>query len=249
MAKSRRAITQADVPLLFGDACIENLATISKLPAHADRQTFATGIREAACIYARDARIPNVNDLKDEIEKLHCAAEARQFEQVATLLAKLSPTTRDWLTSRADRISRSNAGKRRHGRVSAIGRDGAVLTRKPTPPRSVALPSPDDLRDQSQREGACDTVAMLSRIAPVPPRNFPKRRAERNFVILVRVAWLEATGDSPSVAANASRPGPFVRMVQKCLALVGAGHADAVGIINWLNAKRDKENSRRTISD
>jgi hypothetical protein len=224
------------------------------------------------CIYARDSRIPNANEWRDEIENLHRAAEARKFEKVAALLGELSQIARDSLTNRADRISRNNAGKRGRRRVSAIGRTGEILTRKPMAPRRVALPSPDDLRDESRREHACEAVATLSRngggniegrrratgkrskswqwglFAPTPTRNPKKRQAERSFVISIRLAWLESTGEPPNVAANASRPGPFVRMVQKCLALVGAGHADAVGIINWLNKQRAKENRRHLRS-
>jgi hypothetical protein len=59
----------------------------------------------------------------------------------------------------------------------------------------------------------------------------------------LQLAWLEATGKPPSLAASAARPGPFARMVGKCLELVGAGHADAVGLINELNRRRIQSRS------
>jgi hypothetical protein len=54
----------------------------------------------------------------------------------------------------------------------------------------------------------------------------------------VAVAWLEATGERPSLAANPARPGPFARIARKCLEIVGASHADVVGLINELNRRR-----------
>jgi len=50
----------------------------------------------------------------------------------------------------------------------------------------------------------------------------------------LQTAWLEATGKSPSLAANPARPGPFARMAKEAFVLVGASHADAVGLINDL---------------
>src|SRR5262249_62023141 len=74
---------------------------------------------------------------------------------------------------------------------------------------------------------------------------FQRGDAERNLVMQLQLAWLEATGRRPSLAANPARPGPFVRIVGKSLELVGASHADAVGLINELNRRR-KEVERKT---
>src|SRR5262249_61761708 len=63
--------------------------------------------------------------------------------------------------------------------------------------------------------------------APQPRRNFPRRDAERNFVMWLRIAWLDATGAEASRTArhsDASRDvGPFARLVPECLRLVGGG--------------------------
>jgi hypothetical protein len=228
--KSRKPIADADVSRIFDDGCIETLVAIGRLPAGADRKRFAEGIREAARIYARDVRIPTDNEIYAEIAALYRAAERKRCSQVAALVEKLSPKARELLSKRATRLS-------------------------------LELPAPETLRDTAQQT-ACDIVLRLFQyggkyaegrrrpsgkrsrtwrsllVAPKPCQHFPKRDAERDFVMWLQLAWLEATGKPPSVAANPARPGPFVRMVRKCLALVGAGHADAVGLINELNRRR-----------
>jgi len=78
--------------------------------------------------------------------------------------------------------------------------------------------------------------------APKPQRNFAKRNAERNFVMWLSVAWLEATGVVPSRTArhdDASREvGPFARFSRECLRRVGAPDADIVELINELHRRR-----------
>ena len=83
--------------------------------------------------------------------------------------------------------------------------------------------------------------------APKPRPHFSKRDAERDFVMWLQLAWCEAINEKvkegelmPSVAANSARPGPFARVARECLKLVGAGHADVVGLINELNRRRRK---------
>jgi hypothetical protein len=239
--KSRKPIAAADVPRIFDDACIDTLAGIGRLPARADRKRFAEGIREAARIYARDVRIPTDNELHAEIAALYRAAERKRCGQLAALLEKISPKARALLSKRATRLS-------------------------------LELPASEDLRDAARQQKACEAILSLSQyggeymksrrrpsgkrsrawrpllVGPQPRRNFPRRDAERNFIMWLQVAWLEATGKPPSLAANPARPGPFVRMVRKCLALVGAGHADAVGLINELNRRRIQSRPVRSQS-
>jgi hypothetical protein len=221
--KSRKPIPAADIQRIFDEACINTLAAIGRLPAGADRKLFAEGVREAARIYARDARIPTDNELNAEIAALYGAAKRKRYGQVAALLEKLSPQARKLLSKRATRLS-------------------------------LELPAPEGLRDTTQQK-ACDIVLKLCQYsgsydegrrrrwhpllsAPKLSKNFPRRDAERDFVMWLQVAWLEATDERPSLAANPKRPGPFARMVRKSLELIGAGHADAVGLINELNRRR-----------
>src|SRR5437764_449775 len=92
--KSRPIIATADVPRVFDDACITSLAKTTKLPPQADLSLFAAGVREAARIFAIEARNPSANALHDEIGKLHRAADRRRYDQLATLMERLSPQAR-----------------------------------------------------------------------------------------------------------------------------------------------------------
>ena len=202
---------------------------------------FGEGVREAARIFARDARNPTGNELATEIEELHRAvdpAKPRQWDRVAMLLESLSPKARDMLIDRGAR-----------------------------PALRIELPSADAVRDPERRETACDAVSKLCQFgsrytegrrrpsgkrsrpdwrpvlfAPEPQRNFAKRDAERDFVMWLSIAWHCATDGTPPRTArhpDASRQvGPFARFVRECLRLVGAGDADAVELINKLHRRR-----------
>jgi hypothetical protein len=232
MAKSRRPIASEAIPRVFDDACIGELAV--ELPAGADLARFGEGVREAARIYARDARIPTDNELRAEIAKLQRAADRGQHERVATLLEGLSPEARRRLKARGARPS--------------IG---------------ITLPSADALRDPARRDAACTRVDRLCQHggryvegrrrpsgkrsrpvwrpllhAPEPRRHFPRRDAERDFVVWLGTAWYAATGKKPPRTADSRNPGPFARFVGKCLRLVGAAHVDAVELIKGLDRRR-----------
>jgi hypothetical protein len=271
--KLRPIIAEDDMPAIFDDACVAELAKIAQLPSNANLAVFAAGIREAARIFVRDARVPTNNELHDEIAKLHSAAERRRYEQVVTRLEGLSQRAKNMLIERADRISRKNVDVAPYPRVTAIGRHGEVLSRKPTAPLMVALPSPDRLHDRALRDRACEEIARLCAIggkyiegrerpggkkshpvwhpmpyAPEKQRNFPRRNAERHFVMMLSTAWVETVGALPARTArhgDASRGvGPFARLVRKCLDLVGAGDADAVELINEVDRRRDEMERR-----
>jgi hypothetical protein len=87
--KLRNPIAAANIPQTFDDSCIDELADIGRLPEGADRKRFAEGIREAARIYARDARTPTDNELNAEVAALYGAAKRKRYGQVAVLLEKL----------------------------------------------------------------------------------------------------------------------------------------------------------------
>jgi hypothetical protein len=236
VGKSLKPIVVADIQRIFDDACIDRLAAIGPLPAGADRKRFAEGVREATRIYAREARAPNVNELRAEIAALHAAAERRRCGQVADLLEKLSAKASRLLIKRATRLG-------------------------------FELPASGDLRRPPQQTKACEAVLKLCQyggryvegrrrspgtpsrstwrpllVAPEPARHVLKRDAEQNFVMLLQVAWLEATGKPPSLTASATKPGPFVRMVAESLKLVGARHANGAELINRLNNRRKELN-------
>jgi hypothetical protein len=70
--------------------------------------------------------------------------------------------------------------------------------------------------------------------APPASAQFEKRAAERTFLMWLRVAWLEATGDRQTAmtAQAGSFMGPFARLVCDCLKRVGATDVDGVELIN-----------------
>jgi hypothetical protein len=231
VTKSRTwtVIAEQDVDLKFNDARIRALARDHKLPTSADLNALGIGTRKAARIFAREARIPNANELHNQVSSLHNLANRKLFEPLSVALEKLSPEARELLNS--------------------------------------CLPSPDAPRDVEQREAACEAVAALCRYggrfilghrrpggkrsrptfqpflyAPTPRRHFAKRAAERNFVMWLQIAWLEATGKMPPrTARNPDRSralGPFARFAKECLKLAGAGHANVVELINELERQR-----------
>ena len=240
--KSREPISAADIPRIFDDACVDTLAAIGRLPEGADRKCFAQGVREAARIYAQEARTPTVNELRAEIAALYAAAERKRCGQVADLLEKLSSKARELLSTRSTRLN-------------------------------LELPTSDDLRDPPQQQNASEAVLRLCQfggryvegrrrpsgkrsrtwrpylVAPEPRRHVPKRDAELNFIMWLQFAWLETSGAKPNLAANRALNreirGAFARMTAECLRLIGASHADAVGLINELNERRRKKSPVR----
>jgi len=236
--KSKHPIKVTDVVKVFDDNCIRRLVETAKLPPTTDIDSFKEGIQCAARIYARDARIPNDNVVHREIEWLYHAAEIRDYQQVATLVKSLSPRAAHLLNKRGARLGPTNW-----------------------------FPAAKDFHNTRRQAAACARVTSLCRVgghhqgrqrptgkrsrtwqpllyAPKPRRNFSKRDAERYFVILLKAAWLDATGNLPSRTADYRKPGPFARFVRECLQLVGGEYADAVSLINsttW--------NHKRVIAD
>jgi hypothetical protein len=258
-----RAIAEEDVARVFDDCCVQRLASIAKLPRGANVEHFGNGIRNAALIYSRDAREPSVNDMHKEIVALHYAAERRLYASLTALLDNLSTKASDMLNLR--------------GMGSGFGnpRTLPTLTARHGPRGITAavtkLPSSDTLRDERLREKACDAIVMLCRTggrhiegrkrpsgrrsrswqarlyAPEPSRHPGKRKAERAFLMRLQLAWLEATGERPSMTAHHVNLGPFAKMVRESLRLVGAAHVDAVGLINELNRRRRRVRVRRSL--
>jgi hypothetical protein len=180
--------------------------------------------------------------LRAEVTKLHRAAERQQHDHLASLIEKLSPQARCLLNDRGAR-----------------------------PTLKLTLPGPEALRG-GQHAKACTIIAKLTAIgghyipgrkrptgkrsratwlpllhAPESSRHFRRRDAERYFIIMVQVAWTEATGDLPSLTARSGMLGPFAKMVRECLTCVGARHADVVGLLNDVNSARLSAIKARTL--
>ncbi len=246
--KRNHPVATDDVPRVFDDPCIDRLARVGELPASADRQRFADGVREAARIYARDARKPTWNEVSEEIERLHNAASRRQYDRVADLIEALSLEARRLLKARESTPGFENTG--------------------------LKVPSSKALRDPVRREQACDVMRRFCSFGgrfiagrlrrtgkrsitwkpllhtPEPTKHPSRREAERQFIMYLQLAWLESTEKSPTATVNPSRSDrPFANLARECLRIVGAGHADAVGLINDLNARRRKLRKRMSESN
>ncbi len=227
MAKARRVLAAEDVARVFDNKQIAELTAVAKLPADADLQEFADGIRDAARIYTRDAREPTVNDLHREIKKLHGAADRQRYDQVAALVEGLSPKVRELLNTRGARLGvmlpspEALRGAQHEEACAAI----ATLTRSSWEYRKGRK------RPSGKRSG--NTWAPILYASDVAT-GFQKRQAERNLTMWVQIAYLSAVGQPPSRTAHHANPGPFARLLREILRLVGAPGADAVELINEL---------------
>jgi hypothetical protein len=86
-------ITTDDVAVVFSDEKVAELLAETKLPPGTNKALLAEGVREAARIFARDARLQSGNELHNEIGKLYEAADRRGYDEVAALLEYLSRQT------------------------------------------------------------------------------------------------------------------------------------------------------------
>jgi hypothetical protein len=239
--KVRAIPAPEQVPRIFSDECVRQLAGVAKLPLDADLPRFAAAIRAAAEAYIRTASVPDDNAVHHEIKALYNAAARCRHTEVAGRIEKLSPRTRDFLNKRAKR-----------------------------PSIPWKIPAAAALRDEAARDDACAAIVSLLRIgghwvgpgsgkpeegrrrpggkrsrsfipelyAPKLQKRQQKRKAERDFVMWMQLAYLNATEQSPPHTAHHVNRGPFARMVKRCLQLVGAQAADAVELINALQWQR-----------
>jgi hypothetical protein len=226
------SIKAQDIDRVFSEECIRHLVETCGLPTPIDLGRLRKGIHAAAHVFARDTQIPNSNAVHREIELLHRAADKRQCQKAATLLDALSLPALGLLKRRASRLGiklpssgllllngRSTVACAKIARLCQLGGEYVKGRRRPTGKRSRPTWRP-----------------LL--YAPKRSPHFAKREAERNFVIWLKLAWLEATNQPPSETADPSKPGPFARFVKECFKLAGAGHADAVGLINEISRRR-----------
>jgi hypothetical protein len=265
--KRRPIISVADLPTVFDDPCIHELAVKAKLPAAADLEAFGGWIREAAEMFVCEVQVPTANEIRSEIARLYKAAAQRDFELAASLLASLSQEARALFEAPELALEIIEVNPQRS--TAKTSRVGPMPSRKME--QSVrSLPSSSDLRDDALRDQACVAIASAYRIgaqrvegrrrssgrrsspslrptlyAPTASKNFLRREAERNFVERISIAWVKSTDKKPprtARRADAGRGiGPFARLVQECLRLVGASYADPVALINEVGARLDTE--------
>ncbi len=224
VSKRGQIVALADVGTVFDDRCIRELAKIAKLPADADLGVFGWWIREAACLFACDARAPTANELHEEIATLQKAAERKRFEQVGDLLDNLSQEARAMLSTLHGELPTS-----RDLRDEALRETACDAVR-------WLCGFGGELAEGRRRPSGKQSRATLRPhlYAPQARRNFMKRDAERYFVVRLSVAWCHVAGRAPPRTVRhrlARQSGPFVRFVRKCLDLAGATYADVVELI------------------
>jgi hypothetical protein len=224
---------------VFTDAFVRELAAIGNcrrgrlmVPPDFDIDRLRSGLRSAGRERTEMKCAPTHAKMRGEIRSLcgrsMAALERRTpkpFILVAQALSGLSPATRAFLSK--DRLH--------------------------------ALPEVGALRDPAKREHACKVIVglcargftfdrngtTLIEFNEPPLRRSKKRDADRLFVGLIQEAWCSA-GGVPAWNSNYEEPGPFAKMVAKCLQAVGAvgdkaaKHAQsvAVDLINQLERER-----------
>lgn len=194
--KPRQLIGEDLVTEVFSEHQIRQLASIDELPETANLERFGKRVREAARIYALEARTPDDNQVHEEIARLYKAAARSRYVDVADLLYKLSDPARHVLNMRK------------------LGID------LPTPD---ALRDADRHRSSCQAvarfcsfgggwtEGRMRPTGRRSRTwepkiwASTPTRHFSRRKAERSFVTNLKLAHLDACGQLSARTARVTR--------------------------------------------
>jgi hypothetical protein len=94
-----------DVPQIFSDDRVRQLAVEAKLPVSDDELPgFAKSIRASAVIYIRDTTAVSNDNICREIEAMHRAADRGDGEKAAELVRDMSKATRAFIMKRAIRI-------------------------------------------------------------------------------------------------------------------------------------------------
>jgi hypothetical protein len=233
----------ADVDQLFSDELIARLARDSKLPPDADLKFFGDSVRVAAEMYLQEAGAASSAKVRADVVAVRRAVKPinlrdkdRRPDPIIVSLDKASPETLRILRRRAEL-------------------------------RGVKFPTADDILDPNRIEVAARTLDVITRMggivkpgrtrsegkrskeydvelyAPISPRNFDKREAERAAVKRLRAAWrwAAARGDSdaerdmpantPATSASRQNPGPFVALARRFFEALGV-RADVVNLIN-----------------
>lgn len=232
-------IKAQDIEQVFSVECINQLAGACGLPTPIDLGKLREGICVAAHILVRETKLPNSNTISREIKSLHRAADRQHGQAVASLLQNLSPRTMELLESRASRLR------------TRLPVSKEVVHKQRGASACMKVARLCSMGGRYEEKGRLRPTGKRSRppwrpllYAPQSSTHFAKREAERNFIIWLKLAWLEAANQPPGETADPTKPGPFARFVKKCLKLVGAGHADAVGLINEIARRRRQERHR-----
>jgi hypothetical protein len=232
---------------IFSDAATKKLAEDSKLPPDADLFLFGDFVRAAAALYREEngwvssAKIRgDVKAIRRAVKPINAGKKTRKPHLIIKALHEASPETLHMLRRRADN-------------------------------RGEVFPSDDNITDAAQIDAAVRTLDALTRTggsvnpgrkrpsgkqsrqydvelyAPVSPRTFAKREAERAAIKRLRAAWrwAVARGDQvqeadmptniPSTSASYENPGPFVRLASGFFDGLGIKGVNVVHLINSID--------------
>jgi hypothetical protein len=248
-----------DVARVFDAACVQELATLARLPVGTDLTRFGESLRCAVQNAIACAAKPTPNALHREIAALHHAAEHHDSPALIRLIEQMTPSAWSLIQRRLGTLA-GIAGSRPR-RLAALS--GAL---------NWHIPDPAELRNPNMREAAADVLRALiitglggrSRSRPsghptlnaVPrlcgpgaSRAEPRRRPERTLVMGLQLAVAEtgAKVTRTARAAGAERKlGGFAQMVASVLVLSGlCGQAGAEG--RAVRAVNDVHSARRDM--
>ena len=169
-------------------------------------------------------RIPNANELHEEIAALQNLAVRKKFGLLAIARENLSPEAEAQLTCLGtlptpDAIRKPERQEAAREAIVALCHYGQSF--------GEGRRRPGGKRSHSKEPFL---------YAPSRSPNFAKRDPERNFVERLSRVWEGATGKKPSSTVNRLQPGPFARFVQKCFVLMRA-EVNAIKLINGLHRR------------
>jgi hypothetical protein len=243
------AMLAIDVDLLFSAKLIAKLARDGKLPPDADLAWFGYSVRFAAEMYLQEAGAASgakvrvdVLAIQRTVKPINRQDKARCPDPIITALDKASPETLRMLNRRAE-------------------------------VRGVVFPTTEDILDPNRIESAAQVLDAITRVggcvrqgrkrpsgrqskqydvelyAPISPKNFAKREAERAAIKRLRAAWrwAAAGGDfdtekrmpanTPAMSASRQNSGPFVGLASGFFAALGV-KVDVVNLINSAELRR-----------
>ena len=228
----------------FSDAAIKKLAENSKLPPDADLFLFGDFVRGAAALYREEAGWASrakirgdVKAIRRTVKPINERKKTRQPDLIIKALREAAPETLHMLRRRAD--NRGDVFPSYDDITNAARIDNAVRTLDALT-RTGGSVNLGRKRPSGKRSQQYDVELY----APVSPRTFAKREAERAAIKRLRAAWrwAAARGDRvqeaamltniPSTSASHENPGPFVRLASGFFDALGVKGVNVVHLIN-----------------
>jgi hypothetical protein len=154
-----------EISTVFSDEAIARIATHAGLPLGTGSQQtapkrLADVVRARLYNFAVEVRRPTPNTIHREIEALARAAEAKNYERLASLVADLSDAARRSLETRAE-TARQMSQVRIEAWKDLSALRGSLRIRCPVD-RSVDMPAAADFLDPERRESAADNLFRLA---------------------------------------------------------------------------------------